>query len=151
VRQPEGKQAAIRLGVRASPPPATRSTPASLVNQILSGGIESRIMRYVRAEKGLAYHAHAVFMPGRIAGASSARRHRDRQAADAITAMFEVLETNPPDDVTPDELTDAKQRVAGRMIMAHADHRPAGRAPPRGILNGYPSTTTTATQQESPR
>ncbi|MDB5319630.1 MAG: peptidase [Phycisphaerales bacterium] len=140
VDNPGAPQAAIRMGVPAFTTASDEKYAGALANQILSGGIESRIMRYVRAEKGLAYHAHGVFMPGRVAGAFVGQTGTQvDKAADAIEAMFQVLDQTRKTNVSDAELADAKRRVAGRMVMQmqtidqQADRRL------EGILNGYPA------------
>jgi zinc protease len=139
VDNPEGRQAAIRMGIPAYTLASDEKFAGSLINQILSGGIESRIMRYVRAEKGLAYHAHGVFMPGRIAGAFMGQTGTEvDKAADAIAAMFEVLDQVRTADVTPAELDDAKRRVAGRMFMQMQTIDQQAASKLEAKLNGYP-------------
>jgi zinc protease len=140
IDNPGAPQAAIRMGVPAFTTASDEKYAGALANQILSGGIESRIMRYVRAEKGLAYHAHGVFMPGRVAGAFVGQTGTQvDKAADAIEAMFQVLDQTRKANVTDAELADAKRRVAGRMVMQmqtidqQADRRL------EGILNDYPA------------
>jgi len=140
VDNPGAPQAAIRMGVPAYTTASDEKYAGSLANQILSGGIESRIMRYVRAEKGLAYFAHGVFMPGRIAGAFVGETGTQvDKSADAIEAMFQVIEQTRKGNVTDEELADAKRRVAGRMVMQMQtiDQQAARRL--EGILNGYPA------------
>ena len=39
-----------------------------LVSQILTAGIDSRLGKYVRAQKGLAYSVYGMFQPNRQAG-----------------------------------------------------------------------------------
>jgi zinc protease len=140
VDNPEGRQAAIQMAVPAYTVASDEKYAGSLANQILSGGIEARMMKYVRAEKGLAYTAHAVFMPAREAGTFTAQTGTDpTKAADAITAMIEVLEKMRAADVTADELADSKRRVAGGMLMQmQTIEQQAGRRL-EGILNGYPA------------
>jgi zinc protease len=140
VDNPEGRQAAIRLGVGAYTVKSDEKYAGALINQILSGGIESRIMRYVRAEKGLAYHAHGVFMPGRLAGAFMGQTGTEiGKAADAIEAMFHVIDQTRTAGVTAEELTDAKRRVAGRMLMQMQTIEAQAERRLEGILNGYPA------------
>jgi zinc protease len=140
VDNPGAPQAAIRMGVPAYTVASDEKYAGSLANQILSGGIESRIMRYVRAEKGLAYFAHGVFMPGRVAGAFVGQTGTPvDKAADAIQAMFEVLEKMRKADVTDDELADAKRRVAGGMVMQMQTIGQQAERRLEGILNGYPA------------
>jgi zinc protease len=111
----------------------------SVASWILSGGIDGRMMKYVRAEKGLVYDARGTFHPNRhggelIASASTA----DTTAADAIEAMFTVLQRMRNEPVTPEELADAKMRVAGGMLLQVQTIAQQARYRVDGILNGYP-------------
>ncbi|HEY7117909.1 MAG TPA: pitrilysin family protein [Tepidisphaeraceae bacterium] len=140
VDNPGARQAAIQMAVPAYTVHSDEKFAGSLANQILSGGIEARVMKYVRAQKGLAYHAHAVFMPQRVAGTFVCQTGTDvEKSADAIQAMFEVLEGMRKENVTGEELADAKRRVAGGMVMQmQTIDQQAGRRL-EGILNGYPA------------
>src|SRR5205823_2128886 len=68
VDRPDAKQSAIQMGVRAYDIHTDEKFAGSLANQILTAGIESRLNKYVRAEKGLVYGIHGVFTPTRYAG-----------------------------------------------------------------------------------
>ena len=140
VDNPDGRQAAIKMGVPAYTVHSDEKYAGSLANQILSGGIEARVTKYVRAQKGLAYFAHGVFQPGRVNGAFVGSTGTDpTKAADAIEAMFKVFEDTRAGNVTDDELNDAKRRVAGAMLMQmQTVEQQAGRRL-EGILNGYPA------------
>ena len=86
--------------------------------QILSAGIESRLGRYVRAEKGYAYDVSGIFSPSRHAGAFIGDTDtRFEVAADAVTAMFKVFDDMKAADVSEKDLADAKFRVAGNLVM----------------------------------
>ncbi|MEL7237977.1 MAG: insulinase family protein, partial [Planctomycetota bacterium] len=65
VDNPGGRQSAVRLGGRAFTIDSDDKWAASVAAQILSGGIESRLNRSLRAEKGLTYGASGRFAPGR--------------------------------------------------------------------------------------
>jgi zinc protease len=135
----EGKQSTVRMGRRAFTVASDEKYAGSLANQILSGGIEARVMRYVRAEKGLAYYAHGIFQPGRHAGAFLGQTDTAIESTgDAINAMFVVFDQMRQQPVTPEELRESKLRVAGSLVMSmqtieqQADRRLAV------ILNNYP-------------
>jgi zinc protease len=140
VDNPEGRQAAIRMGVPAYTVASDEKYAGALANQILSGGIESRVMAYVRAQKGLAYHAHGVFQPARLAGAfvGSTDTAVENSAA-AIEAMFKVFEDVRRENVTDAELAESKLRVAGRMVMQMQTIEQQAERRLEGILNGYPA------------
>jgi zinc protease len=134
-----GKQSTVRMGNRAFTVASDEKYAGSLANQILSGGIEARVMRYVRAQKGLAYYAHGIFQPGRHAGAFLGQTDTAIESTgDAMRAIFEVFDKMRQEPVTPEELRESKLRVAGSLVMSmqtieqQADRRLAV------FLNNYP-------------
>jgi zinc protease len=139
VDRPEGKQAMIRMGIRAYDIHTEEKFAGSLAGSILSSGIESRLGRYVRAQKGLAYSVYGIFQPNRHGGQFFAGTETDvATAADAVEAMFKVFADMAKDGVSEAELADARLRIVGSMVMGmqtigqQADYRV------QGILNGYP-------------
>jgi zinc protease len=138
IDNPEGKQATVRLGLRAYDIHADDKYPGSVAGQILSAGIESRLNKYVRAEKGLTYGCYAYFRPGRHAGEFSGSVDTNPETtAAAVEAMFKVFNDLRTTDVTPVELAEAKSRVAGGMVMEmQTISQQAGRRA-ETILNDY--------------
>jgi predicted Zn-dependent peptidase len=139
VDRPEGKQTTVRMGIRAYTIRSDEKFAGSVASQILTAGIDSRLGKYVRAKKGLAYSVHGVFGPNRQAGAFNAGVDTAVEStADAVQAMFDVFEAMRKQNVTDQELAEAKMRVAGGMVMKvqtigqQADYRV------EGILNDYP-------------
>jgi zinc protease len=140
VDNPDARQAAIKMGIPAYTIASDEKYAGSLANQILSGGIESRVMKYVRAEKGLAYHAHGVFQPARHAGAFiGATDTAIENSTDAIEAMFKVFNDVRNDGVTDAEVKDAQLRVAGSLVMGMQTIEQQAQRRLEGILNGYPA------------
>ncbi len=139
VDNPQGKQATIRFAIQGYTIQSDDKFPGSVSGQILSAGIESRLNKYVRAEKGLTYGCYAYFRPGRHAGSFSGSVDTNIEtAADAIEAMLKVFKDMQSADVEKQELLDARSRVAGDMLME--TQTIAQQASRRGdqILNGYP-------------
>jgi zinc protease len=139
VDRPSGQQATIRMGELAYDIHSDDKYAGSVAGWILSGGIDGRMMKYVRAEKGLVYDARGSFSPNRhggefIATASTA----DATAGDAIEAMRTVLQRMRTEPVTSEELADAKMRVAGGMLLQVQTIFQQARYRVDGILNGYP-------------
>jgi zinc protease len=139
VDRPEGKQATVRMGVPAYTIRSDEKFPGSVASRILSSGIDSRLGKYVRAEKGLAYGVQGIFDPSRQAGRFVGQTDTAIEStADAVEAMFKVFDDMRKTNVTDTELAEAKLRVAGGMVMAvqtiaqQADYRGDG------ILNDYP-------------
>jgi zinc protease len=139
VDRPEGKQSTVRMGVRAYDLRSDAKYAGDLASRILSSGIDSRLGRYVRAEKGLAYGVRGVFQPGRHSGSfSGVIDTAIPSTADAIEAMFKVFTDMRDHDVSDTELSEAKLRVAGSMVLNMQTIAEQARYRLEGILNDYP-------------
>lgn len=138
VDNPDAKQAAVRIGIRAYTVASADRYAGSLINQILSGGIEARVMRYVRAEKGLAYHAHGVFSPHRAWGAFVGQTDTSIETpTDAIEAMFKVFNDVRSAPVTAEELKESRLRVAGLLVMQMQTIEQQAERRLTALLNGF--------------
>jgi predicted Zn-dependent peptidase len=140
VDRPSGRQSSVRIAIPAYDIRDASKFAGSAAGQILSGGgIDSRLMRYVRAEKGLAYGVHGTFQPGRHGGTFSADTETAIEStADAIEAIFKVLNDMRKSDVAPEELVEAKTRVAGALLMSMQTIGQQATYRVDGILNDYP-------------
>jgi zinc protease len=139
VDRPSGKQSVVRLGIPAYTVESDEKFPGSVAGQILTAGIESRLGRYVRAEKGLAYGVHGVFQPGRHAGAFMAGTETSLETtAEAVEAMFKVFADMCDVPLSTVELSEAQQRVAGGMVMGMQTISQQAGYRVDGILNNYP-------------
>jgi zinc protease len=139
VDRPGGKQSVVRMAVPAYTIESDDKFPGSVAGQILTSGIDSRLGRYVRAEKGLAYGVHGVFQPGRYGGAFVAGTDTAVEStADAVEAIFKVLNDMRTAAVTPEELAEAQQRVAGGTVMNMQTIGQQAGYRVDGLLNGYP-------------
>ena len=139
VDRPEAKQATVRMGIRAFTIRSDEKFAGSLASQILTAGIDSRLGKYVRATMGLAYSVHGVFQPNRQAGAFVAATDTALEStADAVEAIFTVLEGMRKENVTKEELAEAKMRVSGSMVMAVQTIQQQAGYRVEGVLNDYP-------------
>ena len=139
VDRPEAKQASVRMGVRAYTIRSDEKFPGSVASRILSAGIDSRLGKYVRAQKGLAYGVTGIFSPTRQAGDFIGQTDTAIESAgDAIEAMFKVFDDMRKENVTDAELAEAKTRVAGGMVMAVQTMGQQAGYRSDGILNDYP-------------
>ncbi len=139
VDNPQGKQATIRIGVRAYDIQNADKFAGSVAGQILSSGIDSRLGKYVRAEKGLTYGVYAYFRPTRSTGEFSGSVDTNpATAAAAVQAMFKVFGDMRKDLVATEELAEAKTRVAGGMAMEVQTIAQQASRRVDQILNGYP-------------
>jgi zinc protease len=140
IAKPDARQAAIRLGVPAYTLHSDDKFVGTLANQILSAGIESRLGRYVRAEKGYVYDVSGTFSPGRHGGAFIGDTDtRFETTADTITAMFKVFDDMKAADVPDKELADAKFRVSGNLLMSMQTTTEQADRRLEGMINGYPA------------
>jgi zinc protease len=139
VDNPDGKQATIRMSISGYNNRNDDRFAGSLASVILSSGIESRLGRYVRAEKGYSYGVSGVFGAGRQAGAfTGSTEVAPENCAPAIEAMWKVFNDMKTQPITETELADAKRRVAGQFSMeTQTIAQQAGRRLD-AILNGYP-------------
>ena len=139
IDNPNGRQATIRFAVRAYDLHNDDKYAGSVAGQILSAGIESRLNKYVRAEKGLTYGCYAFFRPNRHGGTFSGTIDTNINTAEqAVAAMFEVFDGMKKEPVSPVELHDAQTRVAGAMVMEAQTIGQQATMRINQILNGYP-------------
>jgi zinc protease len=139
VDRPEGQQSTVRLGIRSYDLHDDVKFAGDLASRILSSGIDSRLGRYVRAEKGLAYSVWGMFRPGRHGGTFlGGTDTKIPSTADAVTSMFKVFDDLRAADVTDAELKEAKLRVSGSMVMGMQTIAQQAGYRVEGILNGYP-------------
>src|SRR5262249_7645974 len=118
VDNPDGKQSTVRMAVRAFDIHSDEKFAGMASGRILSDGIHARLDRSVRAEKGYTYGSEAGFEPGRHGGIFSAYVDTSLETTvPCIEAMFKVFDDMCREDVTPQELLEAKTRVAGSMVM----------------------------------
>jgi zinc protease len=139
VDRPEGKQSTVRLGLRSYDLASDEKFAGDLASRILSSGIDSRLGRTVRAQKGLAYSVWGVFRPGRHAGTFLAATDTTLPStADAVQTMFKVFDDLRQADVSEAELSEAKLRVTGSLLMGMQTIAQQASYRVEGILNGYP-------------
>ncbi len=139
VDNPDAKGSTIRMAIRAYDVKSDDKYAGTLAGQILTSGIDSRLNKYVRAEKGLSYGVHGVFQPGRQAGVFAAGTDgRIDKAAESIEAIFHVLEGMRNENVTASELEEAQTRTIGLMLMGMQTIQQQAQYRVDGLLNGYP-------------
>jgi zinc protease len=139
IDRPAGQQAVIRMGLRAYDVHSDEKYAGDLASAILSSGIDSRLGRYVRAEKGYAYGVTGRFSPARHAGAFvGATDTALETTAAAVEAMFKVYDDLRKSEVAPTELAEAKSRVSGSFVMGLQTIAQQARYRVGGILNDFP-------------
>ena len=135
----DGKQSVVRMAIPAFTLKSDEKYAGSIVSRILSDGIESRLNRYVRAEKGLTYGCSGSFQPTRHFGAFNAQveTNPDTTVA-AIEAMIKVFNDTSTEKVSDVEFADGQRRVTGGMVM---EMQTIGQQASRRVdieLNDYP-------------
>ena len=139
IDNPSGQQATIRMAAPAYTLTDPSKFAGSVASRVLSGGIESRMNKYLRAELGLTYGAGGYFSPGRHAGTFTVTvATKPATAGEAIVGAFKVLKKMADADIEPSELTDTQRQVAGSMVM---ETQTVGQQASRRVdveLNGYP-------------
>jgi predicted Zn-dependent peptidase len=139
VDRPEGVQSTVRMAIRSYDLHNDVKFAGDLASRILSSGIDSRLGRYVRAEKGLAYSVWGMFRPGRHGGTfQGGTDTKIPSTADAVTSMLKVFDDLRAADVTDEELKEAKLRVSGSLVMGMQTVAQQAGFRVEGILNGYP-------------
>lgn len=139
VDRPEGKQSLIRMAARAYGIQSDEKFAGSLASGILSSGIDARLGRYVRAEKGLVYSVWGNFRPARQGGQFLAGAETKLETtADCVEAMFKVFTDMGKDGVSEEEMAEAKLRAVGGMVMGMQTMQQQAGYRVEGILNGYP-------------
>jgi zinc protease len=138
-----GAGAVVAMGIKAYDLHTDEKYAGSLANTLLSAGIESRLMDYVRAQKGYVYGVSGSFQPGRHTGSFMVNAPtRPEVAGDCVQAIFKVLDDlkNPAGEnpLTDQELSDAKRRVCGSMVMSMQTIHQQASMRLDCLLNGYP-------------
>jgi zinc protease len=140
VDNPEGQQAVVRVGLKGYTLKDEDRFAGSVAGQVLSSGIDSRLNRVLRAEKGLTYGAYGYFRPSRNGGAFEfSVETKPESVEDAITSAFGVIDEMKAQNITDFELNEAKRRTAGLMVLeTQTIQQQAGRRLDT-ILNDYPA------------
>jgi zinc protease len=139
IDRPQGRQSLIRMGIRAYDLHSPDKFAGTVADRILSHGIDSRLGRVVRAQKGYAYSVWGMFRAGRHGGEFvSGTETGFATTADAIEAIFKVFGDMRSAEVTDSELAQTKLRVSGAMVMGMQTIQQQVNYRVDGLLNGYP-------------
>ena len=139
VDNPGGGQSAIRIGDPAFQAKSDEKFAGSVATEILSSGIESRLNRYLRAQKGLTYGASGRFTAGRHSGSFQVSFNtKPASTGEAVTSAFEVLQRMASEPITDAELAEAKRRVTGGLVMSTQTVDQAAQLRAGITLNDYP-------------
>jgi zinc protease len=139
-----GAGSIVRMEIKAYDIHDDEKYAGALAGTLLSAGIESRLMEYVRAKKGYVYGVSGSFQPGRYVGTFAVNAPtRPPVTGDCITSIFKVLDDlkNPRGEnpLTEEELDAAKRRVCGSMVMGMQTAGEQAGKRLDALLNGYPA------------
>jgi predicted Zn-dependent peptidase len=91
---------------------------ASLVSEILGGGMTSRLFREVREKRGLVYSVAAMFAPNGTYGAEYLYAGTTPEKAhETVLVVVEELRKLREEGVTEDELARAKVQLKSELVM----------------------------------
>ncbi len=112
-------QVHICLGVPALPAADERRYALAILNNLLGGGMSSRLFQNIREKQGLAYTVFSDLSPYRDAGMFSVyagtSRENARQVLDLVMAELRRMKEEP---VSAEELRRAKDFIKGSMLLS---------------------------------
>ncbi len=115
----ELEQVHICLGVPSYPMAHERRFAAAVLNNILGGGMSSRVFQNIREKQGLAYAVFSELSPYRDTGLLSVYAGTARETAGQVvrlvTEEFRNLKHQP---VTEEELRRAKDNLKGSLVLS---------------------------------
>lgn len=120
----EVPQATIMLGDLGLTKDNPDQYPARVLNFILGGGdFNSRLMRQIRSDRGLAYSAWSQFQigrrfPGPVMAGTETKNASVVEALGLIRAIMNDLRDRPVD---PDELRTARESLVNSFVFSFAD------------------------------
>jgi zinc protease len=118
VDRPGSVQADIRIGRRAITRTDPEYFPLLLANTILGGGASSRLFANVREKKGYAYDAHSTIEPLKDSGSFYVvTQVRNEVLEPALEAVLAEMRGIAAENVSPDELTTAKNYLSGVFVI----------------------------------
>jgi zinc protease len=122
VDRPESEQATIQVGNRGINARNPDRYALTVLNAVLGTGSSSRLYRNLRADKGYTYGIYSRF--GRPNDTSTFRVITDvdqEQAGDAIREILQELDIIRTEEISPQELQDAKGLLMGGFALAIED------------------------------
>jgi zinc protease len=118
VDRPGSVQANIHIGQLAVSRKDPQHFPLMMGNVILGGGMTSRMFSEIREKQGFAYDAHSEFDRRREIGVvKGVTQVRNEVIEPALAAVLKEMEGMAKGPVSNDELTDAKNFIAGNFLL----------------------------------
>jgi predicted Zn-dependent peptidase len=113
------EQVHVCIGVPAYPIADTRRFAASILNNLLGGGMSSRLFQNIREKQGLAYSIFSEMMPYRDAGSLSVYGGTARETAgQLIQSVMDEFRRLKEDLVSDEELRRAKDHLKGALLLS---------------------------------
>jgi predicted Zn-dependent peptidase len=113
------EQVHVCLGVPALPLTDRRRFAVSLLNNVLGGGMSSRLFQNIRERQGLAYSIFSDLNPYRDAGILSVYAGTSLETADkVIKSVLDELRRMRDEPVSAEELRRAKDHLKGATLLS---------------------------------
>ena len=111
-------QVQICLGTRGIAAPDDRNYPLYVLNNILGGGLSSRLVQTIREERGLAYSTYSFNSAFSDAGIFALCAGTSPQTAELVISLIRSeMDLIRKDGITVEELQRAKEQVRGGLFM----------------------------------
>lgn len=114
----ETNQNVVYLGSEGATRFSPMKFPIKLLNEVMSGGFTSRLIRQVRTERGLAYQVYGNLGEGTVAGIFfNVALTKVESTTEVLTLMIQIdreLQQAPP---TPDEVTLAREAQINSFVF----------------------------------
>ncbi len=115
----ETAQTHVVLGTDTFAFPDARRETLMLLNNVLGGGMSSRLFQRIREELGLAYAVYSFHSFYRAAGVTGVYvGSHPTTAAQAVEAILEELRRLAATGLTEEELAEAKQQLKGQITLS---------------------------------
>ena len=112
------EQVHICLGVSSLPQADPDIYSVHLLNNILGGGVSSRLFQAIREERGLAYSVYSYQNSYKDAGLFTVYAGtRQANVSEVISLVLANMRELKRDNITPQELTRAKEQIKGAMML----------------------------------
>jgi predicted Zn-dependent peptidase len=117
--KPELEQAHITIAAPSYPLADPRRYAASVLNNILGGGMSSRLFQNIRERQGLAYAVFSDMTPYSDAGMLSVYAGTSRRTVEKVLRLVaEEFRRMKQEPVTEEELRRAKDHLKGSLVLS---------------------------------
>ena len=111
-------QVQICLGTRGVSAPDDRNYPLYVLNNVLGGGLSSRLVQTIREERGLAYSTYSFNSAFSDSGIFALCAGTSPQTAELVVSLIrQEMDLIRKDGISAEELMRAKEQVRGSLYM----------------------------------